>query len=185
MLKFKSSCKPFLSIKSSNLWLESDSNPSPLIRVHTSVLRYFSQWHCCPKLFCLDHITRGSTQGRLCFCITSLKTTSLNPLPFIASPPPKCLFFFFFYISSRVLITAVEIYMLGRRVAWSHTVGASIFHWAFCLLSFFISKPSPLEPSPLLTIKDVPSPPPPTPPILSHDPVPLLMWDSYVTSQAN
>lgn len=96
MLKFKSSCKPFLSIKSSNLWLESDSNPSPLIRVHTSVLRYFSQWHCYPKLFCLDHITRGSTQGRLCFCITSLKTTSLNPLPFIASPPPKCLFFFFF-----------------------------------------------------------------------------------------
>lgn len=97
----------------------------------------------------------------------------------------KVSLFFFFYISSRVLITAVEIYMLGRRVAWSHTVGASIFHWAFCLLSFFISKPSPLEPSPLLTIKDVPSPPPPTPPILSHDPVPLLMWDSYVTSQAN
>lgn len=41
------------------------------------------------------------------------------------------------------------------------------------------------EPSPLLTIKDVLSPPPPTPPILSHDPLPLLMWDSYVTSQAN
>ncbi len=56
------------------------------------------------------------------------------------------------------------------------------FALSLCLLSvqglFLRTEP------PLQTIKDAPSPPPPTPPILSHDPLPLLMWDSYVTSRA-
>lgn len=102
------------------------------------------------------------------------QTRSLN-LPAIYSISTSKVFLFFLNISSQVLITVGQIYMLGWRVAWSHTVGDSIFHWALCLFSFFISKPSPLGPSPLLTIKDVPSPPTPTPPILSHDPLPLLI----------
>lgn len=113
----------------------------------------------------------------------SSKTTWVSPLPFIASPPPKSLFFFDHFQSSSHYCDW-NLYV-GLGVAWSHTVGAAIFHWAFCLLGFFISKPSPLELSPLLTIKDAPSPPPPTLPILSHDPLPLLMWNSYVTSRRN
>lgn len=101
----KSSCESFLillSIESSILWLKTNSSPSHLIWVHTSVgivqsePRFQNEWHCCMKHFCSDHMIKGWTWGRLCFfCITSLRT-SLNPLPFIASPPPKCLFFWKF-----------------------------------------------------------------------------------------
>lgn len=159
-----------------------------LIWVHTSVgivqsePTFQNEWHCCTKHFCSDHMIKGWTWGWLCFfCITSQNIIKSPAVYSISTSKVSLLL----EISSRVPVTAFEVYMLVWRVLWFHTVGASMFHWAFCLLSFFISKPGPLKPSPLLTIKDVPSPPPPTPPILSHDPQPLLMWDSYVTSQAN
>lgn len=63
--------------------------------------------------------------GKVLLLYNSSKTTSVNPPPFIASLPPKCLFFL--NISSRVLITAVEIYMLGRRVGMVPHSGGCYF----------------------------------------------------------
>lgn len=101
--------------------------------------------------FYLDHMIRGS----VVLSHNSPPKTPVNPLLFIASASPKCLFFWSFPAEFSLLQLRF-ICRVGVGVAWSHTAEAAVFHWAFCLLIFFISSPRPPEPSPLLTIKDAP-----------------------------
>lgn len=101
----------------------------------------------------------------LYFCLTSIET-ALNPHA-SSSPSPKRVSFWTFPAEFSLLQLRFTRLVLEDGVVpriWGFYVSPRLF------VPSVSSSQNPLKPSPPLTIKDVPSPPPPTPPVLSWPP---------------